>query len=827
MGGFYFLMIAFSLFCCIDIILSVKGFLRGGPKGRTLGCACLSAFLVTVSYTASLFVRDYHLYSVLSSVYFGGIDLSLMSMMILNWYFINASATDQKPGLGYKLLCAYGIFDMLVFLVNPFCEISIRYVYNGNPIACYSYEMGLLYRLHLTYAYLIIAVVLFELIKQSIRAPHIYARRYIYCVYSLIAVVLINAAYLYAPDLFGEEHVDFSLLGYSVIAFSYYWFCYDYATHGLLNHFHSWIFENIDQGLVLFDYDDKLMLHNRKAEKMLPITMFRENTDMDTFIEGCGLHFRPSFMRPYYSFQCFVGGRSLRCDYSVHLDKKGRKQGSLLVFSNITSQFDLLTGFHTWADFKENADKLVPLGADRQIVATFDINSLRDINNDYGHTNGDHALQLLAEEMRAAFPPATVFTRSREASLAAITGELDKEAVEQIVARIQDSLQHNAVLECPIQVQSSVSMRGRESVVDTIRLNLQSMRTKKLMDRSSVHSDVLRSLLQALSQCDPDTGEHVQRTQKTGEELGRRINLSDHDQSNLALLAIMHDIGKIGIPLEILNKPGKLNESEWKMMKTHVYKGYQIASSSKEFSEISDMILYHHERWDGRGYPEGLQGEQIPLLSRIISVVDAYDAMTNDRAYRKALSESAARSELLRGAGSQFDPNIVREFLEMLEENDQKQGITVTTMSQQESVKAYGLAEKKVSHPADGNVHPIAYCIYELNPKHQIVQVDDNFEAFTGYSRGDVATGKLTQMSLIFPEDLAEYQSYIQSDREQDIYLYHRLWRKDGSAVFVNCYGHDYYDSSVGERRARIVIMDSNAPLVENRKTEQESALKT
>lgn len=817
MSGFYFLMIAFSLFCCIDIILSVKGFLRGGPKGRALGCACLGAFLVTASYSVSLFVRDYHLYSILSSIYFGGIDFALMSMMILNWYFINTSAGSRKPGWGYKLLCAYGIFDMLVFLVNPFCEISIRYVYNGNPIACYSYEMGVLYQLHLVYSYLIIAVVLYELIRQSIRAPHIYAQRYIYSVYSLIAVVLINAAYLYAPDLFSEEHVDFSLLGYSAIAFSYYWFCYDYTTHGLLSHFHSWIFENIDQGLVLFDYDDKLMLHNRRAEKMLPATLFREDIGIGAFVEGCGVRMNPGFRKPHYSFQCFVDGRSLRCDYSVHLDKKGRKQGSLFVFSSVVSQYDLVTGFHTWADFKENADKLVAAGADRQVVATFDINSLRDINNIYGRTSGDHALQLLAEEMRAGFPPTTFFTRSREASVAAITGELEKEAVEQIVARIQNNLQHNAVLEYPVQVQSSVSMRGRESVVDTIRLNLQSMRTKKLMDRSSVHSELLRSLLQALSQCDPDTGEHVQRTQKKGEELGRRINLSDHDQSNLALLAIMHDIGKIGIPLEILNKPGKLNESEWKMMKTHVYKGYQIANSSKEFSEIADMILYHHERWDGRGYPEGLQGEQIPLLSRIISVVDSYDAMTNDRAYRKALAESAARSELLRGAGSQFDPNIVREFLEMLEENDQKLGITVTTMSQQESGKAYGLDEKQDVHPVDGNVHPISYCIYEVNEQFQIVQVDDNFESFTGYGHRDVMDGTLTQMDLIFSEDLAEYRSYIQSNREQDIYLYHRLRRKDGSAAYVNCYGHDFYDSAVGERRARIVIMDSNAPLAGDR----------
>ncbi len=386
-------------------------------------------------------------------------------------------------------------------------------------------------------------------------------------------------------------------------------------------------------------------------------------------------------------------------------------------------------------------------------------------------------------------------------------------AVERTVATIQENLQRSTVLNCPIQVQSSVSVRGQAGVVDTIRLNLQSMRTKKLMDRTSVHSELLRSLLQALAQCDPDTGAHVQRTQRTGGELGRRINLSDHDQSNLALLAIMHDIGKIGIPLEILNKPGKLSDSEWAMMKTHVNKGYQIAKSSKEFNEIAEMILYHHERWDGHGYPKGLRGEEIPLLSRIIAVVDAYDAMTNDRAYRKALSESAARSELLRGAGTQFDPNIVREFLEMLEEFDRKQGVTVATMSQQESGDVRQQRDSAAAE--ERNVQILSYSVYLINDSMQILRVDDAFEAITGYSPSEVADGNMTQYSLIFPEDLQEYQDILhrKMDLDTDLYLRHRLRRKDGSPILVYCYGHDFYDSAVGEKRIRVVIIDSNAPL--------------
>lgn len=812
MSGFFFLMIPFALCCLVDLVIAVKALCRGGKRGRALGAACLGAFVVTASYSASLFVRSYFWYSVLSSLYFGGIDFTLMSLLLLNWDFINPSG-EEKPGWFYRVVCIYGALDMLAFLINPFYEISISYVSCNSPISHYAYEMHPLYRSHLVFSYLMIAVVLVELGRKSIRAPRIYARQYVYCFFYLIAVVLVNGVYLYAPDLFGQEHVDFSLVGYTVIAFTYYWFCYNYSSHGLMSHFHSWIFQNIDQGLVLFDFDNKIMLHNRRVEEMLPAELFREGVGVAEFLSGCGIRYNPGVQQPRYSFLCFVDGHPLRCDYSIQQDKKGRKLGSLFVFSGNTTQYDLLTGFYTWTDFKENAEKLVPAGPEGQIVATFDINSLRDINDCYGRTGGDRALQSLADEMRSQFPPSTVFTRSQEACLVAITTELDKAAVERTVATIQENLQRSTVLNCPIQVQSSVSVRGRAGVVDTIRLNLQSMRTKKLMDRTSVHSELLRSLLQALAQCDPDTGAHVQRTQRTGGELGRRINLSDHDQSNLALLAIMHDIGKIGIPLEILNKPGKLSDSEWAMMKTHVNKGYQIAKSSKEFNEIAEMILYHHERWDGHGYPKGLRGEEIPLLSRIIAVVDAYDAMTNDRAYRKALSESAARSELLRGAGTQFDPNIVREFLEMLEEFDRKQGVTVATMSQQESGDVRQQRDSAAAE--ERNVQILSYSVYLINDSMQILRVDDAFEAITGYSPSEVADGNMTQYSLIFPEDLQEYQDILhrKMDLDTDLYLRHRLRRKDGSPILVYCYGHDFYDSAVGEKRIRVVIIDSNAPL--------------
>ena len=144
----------------------------------------------------------------------------------------------------------------------------------------------------------------------------------------------------------------------------------------------------------------------------------------------------------------------------------------------------------------------------------------------------------------------------------------------------------------------------------------------------------------------------------------------EKDLGELQLLGMLHDIGKIGIDDKILNKPGKLTEEEWIVMKKHPEIGYRIARASHKLSRIADYILSHHERWDGMGYPRGLKGEDIPLLSRILSVADAYDAMTEDRIYRKALSKEEAIEEIRRNSGSQFDPLIANIFIKSVLEEE-------------------------------------------------------------------------------------------------------------------------------------------------------------
>ncbi len=178
--------------------------------------------------------------------------------------------------------------------------------------------------------------------------------------------------------------------------------------------------------------------------------------------------------------------------------------------------------------------------------------------------------------------------------------------------------------------------------------------------------DVTAGLLAALAAKDPTTSEHSQHCSSYSTQLAVELGLPQKEQSTVALAALLHDIGKLAIPDEVLFKTGPLNEEEWAKMKEHPIAATQVLGQFLAVAEAMPAILHHHEHFDGSGYPDGLTGSHIPLASRILLVTDAYDAMTSDRPYRKAMSPAEAIAELERNSGSQFDPRVVEAFLQLL-----------------------------------------------------------------------------------------------------------------------------------------------------------------
>jgi hypothetical protein len=187
--------------------------------------------------------------------------------------------------------------------------------------------------------------------------------------------------------------------------------------------------------------------------------------------------------------------------------------------------------------------------------------------------------------------------------------------------------------------------------------------------------DAIRALGLALEYRDDDTKGHTDRVTALSTRLGERLHLADQERTSLRWGAYLHDIGKIGIPDGILHKPGRLDPHEWTIMRGHAALGAAFTAQLAFLPAAARaLVRSHHERWDGTGYPDGLRGEAIPLTARIFAVCDVYDALTSDRPYKRAWSTADALREIWAGAGTQFDPRLVTEFVRMIEAEDSAAG---------------------------------------------------------------------------------------------------------------------------------------------------------
>ena len=184
---------------------------------------------------------------------------------------------------------------------------------------------------------------------------------------------------------------------------------------------------------------------------------------------------------------------------------------------------------------------------------------------------------------------------------------------------------------------------------------------------------VIRALAAAIDAKDAYTKGHSNRVAEYSRMLAKRLGKNDADMEEIYNIALLHDVGKIVIPLHIIQKPGKLTPEEYEQVKKHTEIGYEILSPISEMGSLSIGARWHHERYDGTGYPDGKAGEEIPEVARIICVADCYDAMSSDRSYRKALSQSFVREEILRGRGTQFDPRVADAMIEMIDEDTEYQ----------------------------------------------------------------------------------------------------------------------------------------------------------
>ncbi|NMA37412.1 MAG: diguanylate cyclase [Papillibacter sp.] len=331
---------------------------------------------------------------------------------------------------------------------------------------------------------------------------------------------------------------------------------------------------------------------------------------------------------------------------------------------------DYLTGLYNRRYFESVIEEKLDESWLPVSIIVADINGIKLINDAFGYHEGDKLIRLTALKISENCRKDDIVCRLGGDDFMVILPRTTKEQSAEIVAAIRTACQeyNNSLSDTTFSINLSLGYGAMESPDSDINQVLKdaeaSMTKQKLLTKRSHHSAVLSSIMATMYARSFETEEHCRRIARISEIIGCRMGLSQSCLDELQLFSMLHDIGKIGVSDSILNKPGSLTEEERKIMQRHPEIGYKIAMSSLEFSSIADYILCHHERWDGKGYPNGLKGEEIPLLSRILAVSDAYDAMTEDRVYRKAIPHEEAVKEIINNSGTQFDPYVVSMFLQ-------------------------------------------------------------------------------------------------------------------------------------------------------------------
>ena len=317
------------------------------------------------------------------------------------------------------------------------------------------------------------------------------------------------------------------------------------------------------------------------------------------------------------------------------------------------------------ADLQQRAavPAATPLG-----VMLLDIDGLKLVNDALGHDKGDQLLRQMVQTVKSVVQNQGELYRVGGDEFIFIMQGVAEGQLHSYAERLRKRLEF-VTLEGGIPFSVSIGFawgeQGEEGELS--RRADRMMYGEKLFRQHSRCNEVVQSLREALAARDHITEGHASRLGELAVAVARRMESPLESLGDLRLLAEFHDVGKIGIPDRILNKPGRLEPGEWEEMRKHSEIGYRIAQATPALQPIASFILHHHEWWNGQGYPLGLAGEDIPLACRILSIVDAYDAMTNDRPYRKAMSKEAALAELRRGAGRQFDARLVVAFEEVLQ----------------------------------------------------------------------------------------------------------------------------------------------------------------
>jgi len=308
------------------------------------------------------------------------------------------------------------------------------------------------------------------------------------------------------------------------------------------------------------------------------------------------------------------------------------------------SYHDQLTGLFNRMFYEE---ELKRLDTERNLPLTIvmgDVNGLKLINDSFGHAVGDELLKKVAQVITKGCRTDDIIARLGGDEFVILLPQTDADETERIIKRIQALAFKERIESIDLSISFGYEVkRGMGKRIQEVFKNAEDkMYKQKIFEGASMRGRTINVIINSLQEKDKREEQHSHRVSALCKSMGEALGLPTSEIEELKSVGLLHDIGKIGIDETILNKPGKLTVDERKEINRHPEIGYRILNTVNDMSDAANYVLYHHETWNGKGYPKGLKGVEIPFVSRIITIADAYDAMTSERSYRSALPEEVA-----------------------------------------------------------------------------------------------------------------------------------------------------------------------------------------
>lgn len=360
----------------------------------------------------------------------------------------------------------------------------------------------------------------------------------------------------------------------------------------------------------------------------------------------------------------YISVTSVLCFFMVNRAMKKLMQKSKE--TQYLAYYDELTGLHN-RKYMETAlnsidhDTYLPL-----TIIVGDFNGLKLVNDAFGRLLGDELLKLSARALKNACRESDLISRWGGDEFLIIMPRTNHIEAGEMVKKIKEECRRAKLHSISIDITFGwdTKQSASDRTHDVIKKAEDIMYKYKIVDSKSMRSNTIKTIMRTLHEKNPREAAHSTRVGELCRALSEAAGYSSIDANMINTIGFLHDIGKIAIEEEVLNKKEKLTEAELESIRHHPEIGYRILISSYGASDISEAVLAHHEKWDGTGYPKGLEGENIPNISRIIAIADSYDAMTSERPYKTPMTTQEAVEEIIKNAGKQFDPELSRLFIE-------------------------------------------------------------------------------------------------------------------------------------------------------------------